>query len=155
MFRKIIFILLNVELICAASVADSWILFAKALKDSWTHCPVDVSLYHPLILISFKQRSLLFQRGLFQCFKQSSLEVFDKMVTADVISLGENVRLERYHKKISFDSDANMHNNIWDRSSSLSTVPWSLHILTKLVDLFKTHTLSIGRISSEGFTSEI
>lgn len=45
MYQKIIlvFIILNGDLICAASVADSWILFAKALKDSWSHCPVDVS----------------------------------------------------------------------------------------------------------------
>lgn len=46
MYQKIILILfiLNGELVCAASVADSWILFAKALKDSWSHCPVKVSL---------------------------------------------------------------------------------------------------------------
>lgn len=38
-----IFILLNCDVICAASVANSWILFAKALKDSWSICPVEVS----------------------------------------------------------------------------------------------------------------
>lgn len=73
------------------------------------------------------------------------------MITADVIPLAENVRLERYRpqSKISFNSDASMHNNIWKRSSLL-TEPWSEHILKKIVELFKTHTLSIGRTSNEG-----
>lgn len=46
MYQQLIFILfiLNGDLIGAASVADSWILFAKALKDSWIRCPVEVSL---------------------------------------------------------------------------------------------------------------
>lgn len=43
MYQKIILILfiLNGDMISAASVADSWILFSKELKDSWNHCPVE------------------------------------------------------------------------------------------------------------------
>lgn len=51
MYKKIFLILfvINCDVISAASVADSWILFAKALKDSWSHCPIQVILSIKLI----------------------------------------------------------------------------------------------------------
>lgn len=66
------------------------------------------------------------------------------MIKSDVIPLTENVRLERFNhlRKISFDSDTSIHNNVWN-VSSLSTETWSKHILKKMFYLFKTHTLSI------------
>lgn len=95
---------------------------------------------------------MLFQSGVFQCFKVSSLEVFDKMITADVIPLVKNVRLVRYphRRKISLESDTEVRQNNWERSSLLSMESWSEHILKRIWDLFKTHTLSIGKTSNEG-----
>ncbi|XP_037041452.1 uncharacterized protein LOC119078092 isoform X2 [Bradysia coprophila] len=133
MFQKIIlvFIILNGQLICEASVADSWILFVKAMKHSWNKCPVD--------------------NGAWQCLKRSSLEVFDKMTKESVISLTENVRLikHRHHRKLSYDSHTEVNKNLLD-VSSLSLESWSEHILDSLFNLYDTHTLTIGKAFSEG-----
>lgn len=150
MYQKIIlvFIILNGDFTSAASVADSWILFAKSLKDSWIHCPFDVSLSSKPI--PFRIHSIiLFQRGALQCFKQSTLEVFDKMIQVDVIPLAENVRLKR---KLPFDGNTKMDTNIMERRS-LSIESWSAYILKNIFNLLKTHTLFIGRISNEGLAS--
>ncbi|KAJ6636584.1 hypothetical protein Bhyg_15175 [Pseudolycoriella hygida] len=127
MYRKVILILfiLNCDSISAASVADSWILFAKSIKDSWRQCPNEL--------------------GAFQCIKIGTLETFDRMTKLDVIPLADDARFERrcLQKKISPDIKE------WDRTS-LSMEVWSEHILIKILDLFKTHILSIGRTSNEG-----
>lgn len=46
MYQKVvlILILLSGDLICKASEAESWILFARAMKQSWKKCSVDVRL---------------------------------------------------------------------------------------------------------------
>lgn len=77
------------------------------------------------------------------------------MIKADVIPLAENVRLQRYrdNRKISFDGDDEMQKNELERSS-WSTESWSEHILKRIFNLRKTHTLSIGRTANEGVPSD-
>lgn len=98
---------------------------------------------------------------MFDCLKSSSLKVFDKMITSDIIPLTSNARLERLqngrrislHRKASKQS---IHNNIWKRNdTSLAKESWSAHVLKKFIDLFRTHTLNIDLtptyIDSRGF----
>lgn len=84
---------------------------------------------------------------MFKCLKDSSLYVFDKMVESDIIPLTDDIRLVRYDcsRKISFDSDASIHNNVWKRND-VSTKSWVEHVLIKLIDTFLTHTLNIDII---------
>lgn len=81
---------------------------------------------------------------MFDCIKVSSLEVFDKVVESDVIPLTNDARLVRsdYSKKVSFDSDARVRNNVWDRKYTMGD-SWTEHILFKLLHIFQTHTLNI------------
>lgn len=102
---------------------------------------------------------------MFDCLRRSSLEVFDKMITSDVIPLTSDVRLERYRydRKMSFASDSDeqqIHNNVWKRNdTSLTKESWSGHVLRKAVNLLKTHTLNIDLIprssGSRGFKNKL
>lgn len=73
------------------------------------------------------------------------------MIKVDVIPLAENVKLERHRRKLTFDRKVEMDENMLERSS-LSIESWSEHILKRIFNLFKTHTLSIGTTSNEGLT---
>ncbi len=97
---------------------------------------------------------MISQTGEWRCLKQSSIEVFDKMTKENVIPLAESVRLIRnqQQRKFSFDGDVVMDKNILERSS-LSMESWSKHILKSILNLSKTHALSIAGTSSvEGLT---
>ncbi len=85
-----------------------------------------------------------------ECLKQSSVNVFDKIISADVVPIMLDVRFIRknhgLHKTV--DSDINKpilkKNTITDRSgTSLMKESWSGHILKNVLKLFRTHTLSI------------
>lgn len=80
-----------------------------------------------------------------ECLKASSLQVFDKIIDSDVIPLTNEARLVRtdYSRKISFNSDASIRNVVWQRKDKLS---WAEHVLTKLSDVFQSHTLHIDII---------
>lgn len=84
---------------------------------------------------------------MFECLKGSSLEVFDKMVDSDVIPITSDARLVRsdHSRKISFDSDASIHNVVWEKQDQLS-VSWAEHVLSKLYNVLRTHTLHIDII---------
>lgn len=73
------------------------------------------------------------------------MEVFDKLIKSDVIPLTRDARLVRYRPKISFDSNANTHNNVW-RKNAISTESWTEHVLKKLFSIFQSHTLNIDII---------
>lgn len=97
---------------------------------------------------------------MFDCLRYSSLKVFDKMITSDVIPLTLDVRLIRslYGRKQSFDNDnikRMKHNNSTERNyAGLTKEYWSEHILKNIVNLFRTHTLNIDftqrSVSSRG-----
>lgn len=96
---------------------------------------------------------------MFQCLKDSSLDVFDRIADSDIIPLTGAARLVRYDftKKISFNSDANVHNNVWKRND-ISTESWTEHILMKLLSIFRSHTLNIDilpRFTSRGIESQL
>lgn len=84
---------------------------------------------------------------MFKCLKDSSLKVFDKIVESDTIPLTGDARLVRYDygRKISFDSDANVHNSAW-KKNDVSAESWTEHVLMKLFSIFQTHTLNIDII---------
>lgn len=106
-----------------------------------------------------------FQLGVFECFKASSLEVFDKIVDSDIIPITNDARLVRseYSRKISFNSDASMHNVVWQKPDKYS-VSWAEHVLSKLYNVFQTHTLHIdilpkstgrGILTAEPFSVQV
>lgn len=99
----------------------------------------------------------MFQKGMWRCFKQSTLEVFHKMTKANVIPFGEYVRFVRQEnvRKLSLmNSDYKMDKNILEKSS-LSLESWSEYILEGILNLFKTHTLFIGKSPNEGCARNI
>ncbi|KAJ6635289.1 hypothetical protein Bhyg_13874 [Pseudolycoriella hygida] len=121
MDKKTIYILFlfNGYVFCGSSVASSWIRFAEAFKHSVKHCSFDLQM--------------------FDCMKQSTLQVFDKMITSDVIPLTLDVRLVR--KKEVIDSESR---NSTDRSGAvLNVAPWAEHILKNIMKVFRTHSLNI------------
>lgn len=165
MYKKAVCILFlfNGYVICASSVASSWIHLAEALNESIKSCPENVSF-------SFKRLKqiliigMVFQLEIFDCLRQSSLNVFDKIITSDVIPITLYARLLRndHKQKTSFNSDANHHggyNKSMERSdTSLSKESWSEHVLLNIVNLLRTHSLDIdytqGFISGRGNKSE-
>ncbi len=88
-----------------------------------------------------------FQLGHFQCLRTSSLKAFDKVIESDIIPLTDNARLvkSQHSSKISFDSDASIHNNVWKRMD-ISTKSWAEHVIIKLFSILQTHTLNIDII---------
>lgn len=82
-----------------------------------------------------------FQLGMFDCLKQSSLRVFDEMITYDSIPLTSNIKLTRnYHEgRTKFESKRSDQHDV----ASMANVSWSDHILTNMLNLFRTHTLKI------------
>lgn len=72
--------------------------------------------------------------------------MFDKMIKSDVIPLTEDVRLER---KISLNKAVDkqiIQPKVRKRSDTYlekESEYWSVHILKRILNLFKTHTLNV------------